>query len=478
MSLLARPTRPDARAVPGIILLGLLLLLGSGPAARAQDSVPQLTAEQTTRFAGQAAAWRQQLSAQVMPFWHDRTLDPEQGGYLLRESGTSDKLLVSQARLLWEFAYAHRLGVRDPQRDYLAAAASGYRFLRTYFRDTLHGGYYWMTNRAGRPLNERKFLYGQACMLAALVEYYRASGDAAALQDALDLYGTLMERARDPVNGGWTEHFEADWQPLSGTGTGAAGTGAGSTTSRPLASQQLIIDPATVVDVGIVGTKSGEAHLELMAALTELLLVSREAAVPAAAPGPAIEDALAEALDLNLKYFFPQHPGQAYPYREPDWQRPLGAKFREISYGENVEFAWLMLAAQAALGRDPLWPRFDAILQHALKYGFDDKRGGLYAIGFGDRPALATEKVWWAQAEMLAALTTGVQQRADPERVQALEQLVSFVTTYQTDPRDGIWFEAVKADGLQWRPGKANHWKTGFNDLRAMELFVETFGAG
>ena len=472
--------RPALRAA----FLSALLLIGGIVGARAQDAGAQLSAEQAASFAQQAATWQRELSERIMPFWYDRTIDRELGGYALPQSGTPDKVLVSQARLIWGFSHAWRQGIRDPQRDYLAAATEGYNFMRKYFRDAMNGGYFWTTSRVGRPLNLRKFLYGQACVLYALVEYYRASGDAMALQDAADLYKTIMERTNDSVNGGWTEHFQLDWQPIleeeeeeeaSETQTFASGTE--STLGRPSNAQELLLEPEIVVDVGIVGTKSGEAHLQLMEALTQLLLVSREPGASAVLADLKVENALAEVLDLNLKYFFPKQAGQAYPYRQPDWQRPLGARYREISYGRNVEFAWQMLATQTALGRELDWPRFDAILKHTLKHGFDDELGGLYAIGFGDRPALATEKVWWAQAEMLAALTTGVQHSADPDRIEALDQLISFLNTYQTDKRDGIWFEAVKADGSQWRPAKTSRLKTSLHDVRAMTKFIEAFGA-
>ncbi len=78
-------------------------------------------------------------------------------------------------------------------RDYRAAAAQGYRFLLEHFRDPEHGGYYWLTDRSGRPLDRRKFLYGQTFVIYALVEYYRASGVRAALDHAVELYRTVHE---------------------------------------------------------------------------------------------------------------------------------------------------------------------------------------------------------------------------------------------------------------------------------------------
>jgi len=468
------PSPPPATRAPlWLALLSLLLAFDPGPVA-AQGSAAQLSAEQADRLAGQAEAWHAQLSEQMMPAWYDTALDRESGGYLLPEAGTSNKLLASQARLMWSFAHAHRTGMRDPQRDYLAAATHGYRFLRATFRDRVNGGYYWMTSRDGRPHEQRKLLYGQACMLYGLLEYYRASGDVAALQDAVDLYQTVMERAHDPVNGGWGEHFEPDWRPI---GDRASASGTTTAASGQTPASQPMVDPQNTVGVGIVGTKSGAAHLQWMAALTELHRITGEAGAPAVVAEVKVEPALAEALEVNLSHFFPPDAGAAYPYRLPDWQRPLGAKFREVIYGRNVEFAWLMLEAQQALGREPLWQRFDALLGHALKHGFDHARGGAYAIGFGDRPALVTEKTWWAQAEMLAALTASVRQRAEPQHVEALGQLLTFLTSYQIDPADGLWFDALQADGSPWRTAKAHGRKTPFHELRAMVRFVEAFDA-
>jgi mannose/cellobiose epimerase-like protein (N-acyl-D-glucosamine 2-epimerase family) len=277
------------------------------------------------------------------------------------------------------------------------------------------------------------------------------------------------------VNGGWGEHFEVDWRPIVETAT--LETGPTGRVSRRAPTARPMLDSHITGGVGVAGTKSAEAHLQLMAALTELHRITRAPDTPPAAAEAKVEPALTEALDVNLTHFFPADAGAAYPYRQPDWQRPLGAKFREINYGHNVAFAWLMLEAQAALGREPLWQRFDALLQHALMHGFDHERGGLYAIGFGDRPALVTEKIWWGQAEMVAALTTSVRHRAEAAQVQALEQLLSFLTSHQIDPKDGVWFDAVKADGSPWRTAKVHGRKTSFHELRAMERFIEAFGA-
>ncbi len=125
-----------------------------------------------------------------------------------------------------------------------------------------------------------------------------------------------------------------------------------------------------------------------------------------------------------------------------------------LSYGHNVEFAWLMIRAQKVLGIPAAWDHFYAHLNHALKYGYDNERGGLYSWGEDDKPALLTDKVWWSQAEMLAALTEALKHNRSAEYEIALKKLLDFVANFMADPSDGVWVEAVTAEGKLKNTGK------------------------
>ena len=99
---------------------------------------------------------------------------------------------------------------------------------------------------------------------------------------------------------------------------------------------------------------------------------------------PAVKESLIEALRLNQTYFYPIEPGLCAFYRQFDWKPATGPGRDGLSYGHNVEFAWLMVRTETVLGRRPSWNHFYALLNHALKYGYDDERGGLYSRGFDD----------------------------------------------------------------------------------------------
>ncbi|WCJ61117.1 AGE family epimerase/isomerase [Fontisphaera persica] len=394
---------------------------------------------------GLAQEYDRQLREKILPYWYDTTLDRAHGGYLLADdlSGrreAKDKALVVQARMVWGFSHAHLYQYSDARRDYLQAAQVGYRFLRDRMLDAQHGGYYWRVDAAGKPLQDRKIMYGQSFVIYALVEYYRATQHPEAIRLAMDLFFLLQRKAHDLEHGGWIEHFTRDWRPV------------------------LQHDDQVFVEVG--GYKSANTHLHLMEAFTELYAVTGDATV---------RRALQEALEINRRYFYPLEPGQSCFHRQLDWRPVTDPKSAGLSYGHNVEFAWLMVQAQKALGQRPDWRHFYAHIDHALQYGYDWERGGLYHRGVGNEPASDTTKVWWAEAELIAALSEALAHQPNPRYAQALEKQFRFLQQYQTSPEDGIWLDTVYADGKVKSGGKAHHWKANYHDVRAIVKFIQAF---
>jgi mannobiose 2-epimerase len=397
-------------------------------------------------FSTPAREMKAQLAGKILPYWYDTGQDTHRGGYLLDDdavkgrSTPAEKQIVTQSRMVWTFSLAQLEGYSDTNRNYLRAATQGYHFLLDHFLDRQNGGYFWTTDLDGKPMNDCKLLYGQAFTIYAFVEYYRASGDKEALTHALDLYRTVQAHLYDSKNGGWFEHADRDWKPLSPG------------------------DPRNQVEV--VGFKSANSHLHWMEALSELYDTTRD---------PGVKKSLLEAVHINATYFYPDDPAKCAFHRQFDWQPVTVASSAGLSYGHNVEFAWLMIRAENVLGREPSWEHFYALLNHALRNGYDDMRGGLYYRGFDDQPATDTEKIWWVQAEMLSALTDALKHKDDPRDEAALGKELQFIKTYQVDPKTGIWLYAVAAGGNPMDTTLANSWKANYHDVRAMMKFVDAF---
>jgi cellobiose epimerase len=409
---------------------------------------------------GAARALEASLRDQVMPYWHRTTLVPGVPGYQLFDvhprspllepwrrwwsrdrivEARRDRHLVGQCRMLFGFAHAHRHGLSTDRHDLLGAAEHGYRFLSRTMRDHRHGGFHWRADAAGGITDPRKFLYGQAFAIYALLELHRAGGQEEPVAVALDAYHRVQTRWHDPNRGGWTEDGRADFGPLSPAESAGA--------PEP------------------VGVRSANANLHWVEALSELCDITGE---------PGVRSSLAEAVDLCATGFFPADPADACQYRGEDWRIVERSLRGVISYGHTVEFAWMLPRAERVLGRSPSWGHVDALLRHALTHGFDHGSGGFYSSGRWDRPAAEREKIWWVQAEGLAALVDRLAAGHDAQYARCLDLLLGWLRRYQILP-DGIWLWSVGPAGEVRGRVKASSWKAAYHDLRAMLKFVHQY---
>ncbi len=398
------------------------------------------------------------LRDRMLPYWH-ATVD-SRGGYRVYDAGDrswraqiksmikgenpneSVRGLVSQARLLWAFSHAHLLCYSTSQHDYLKAAAHGYSYLIETMLDRQYGGCYWKTDVNRGVIEPNKILYGQAMAIYALVEYHRASGLSEPLAYACSIYETAQQRFRDTIHGGWVEHCDRDFTPLTCTGERLPGM------------------------PDIVGFKSGDAHLHWMEALTELYAQTQDASV---------RDSVVETIELLCTRFYPPDVRASCEYRLPDWNPIANDELSGVSHGHMIEFAWLLLHAQQALGMPRDWDHFESLLKHSLRYGFDHERGGFYFRGKPNETACDTTKYWWIQAEALSALTDAAAHFDSDEYNATLDQLVDWILNNQIRSDDGVWIVSTDAAGRPLNVKKAGEWKAAYHEVRAITKFVQTF---
>lgn len=407
-----------------------------------------------------ALEWHALLRDRMLPYWHDTTMN-SRGGYRVYDPGDrswraqigsfirgrndraqneSVRGVVSQSRLLWVFSHAHLLGYSTPGRDYLKRAATGYSWLIDAMLDREYGGFYWKTDVNRGPIESHKLLYGQSMAIYALVEYHRASGLTEPLDHACSVFEIVQQRFRDKVHGGWIEHCERDFTPLTCTGERLPGM------------------------PDIVGFKSGDAHLHLMEALTELYAEVKDS---------SIREALVDSIELLCTHFYPPDVSESCEYRLPDWKPVTSDDASNLSHGHMVEFAWLLLHAQHTLGLPRDWDHFDTFVRHSLRYGFDHERGGFYFRGKPEEPACDTTKMWWVQAEGLSALTDAVAHT--DEYNTSLSQLVDWILSNQIRSDDGVWIASTNAAGEPENLKKAGEWKAAYHEVRAITKFVHAF---
>lgn len=415
------------------VILSLMVLAGTVTGVLSQTH-PESIPEKLERAADQALRL---LHSSVIDFYYPASMDTKYGGYLQDADvngsfSTKDKFLTFQARQLWFFSHMAHHGIK--KEEMLQAATMGYNFLIDHFMDTQHGGFYSRVSRDGFPLDPAKHAYLNAFTIFSLVEYFRASGDPSALEEALKLFWVLESESRDRENGGYHEFFTSSWVRIT--------------------------DPGFNSYVGPVNTKTYNTHLHLLEAFTELYKVSQDATVG---------NRLAELIFINTRTV--KHPEFAANIDgwNNDWTVINNPKNFRASYGHDVECVWLVLEAARALG----WPIHTLLswaretCQYSIQYGYDPDHGGFYNGGPFGEISDDTRKVWWIQAEGLVAMLTLWELTGDEIYLNHFLQTFQFIEKHQLNA-EGIWVASVQADGQPADSSTSNMWQAAYHSGRAL----------
>lgn len=385
------------------------------------------------------------LSASFLPFWYHHSWDAEKGGFVtqLENDGSwyepNDRRLIMQARMIWTFAAAHRKGLRS--LPYLERALEGMRYVESAFHDTEHGGYYYAIDRDQTPTQTIKTLYSHAFLLYAYSELARASGDPEIGKAALRIFDLIETKTKDTKRPGYLEDFERDWSPRSHSSVS-----------------------------GMTDVKTLNTHMHLMEAYTTFVK---------AVPGARQSQALDTLTRLIIERSIESEMGFAYEPYSLDFE-PIPNRDHEwvTSYSHNIELAWLLVEAAEALEWEPFTyqPLILRMVDHALRFGFDPRRGALLTAGPADASPIGEDGPpedtligWWEQAETLVGLLYAYRIQPNRHYSDALIQTWHTVWNEIIDHDRGGWFYHVG-----WHSHKppsdrmGSEWKAAYHDGRCL----------
>ncbi len=393
--------------------------------------------EMQQRASEWAAAFRDNLRNGILQFWMDHGIDRQHGGMLgwLDRKGRAlppgSKSLVQQARVVWCFAAAYRF---SPHPAYREVATHTLKFLRERMADTARGGFYWLVDREGIPLDSHTRPYGIGFVIYALAEYARAFIDDLARQEALALFRWLDEWNHEPVYGGYSSLSIVD---------------------RPRWMRNLAVK-------FLPGHKSTDGQLHLMESFTTLYQATGD---------ERVKERLDELASLAVDRLFEPRSGYLHRNFNYRWKPWKGGYL--CSYGHDMEMSWLLTQAAETLGRgseDRIQRTSLALVEHTLKFGVDAKLGGIFYGGPASGPASERQRIWWVQAEGLIALLNAYELSGDEKYWRAFEALAHFGFEYFVDHEFGEWHERVDAAG-KFSGHKAHDWKGPYHAARAcMEI--------
>jgi len=383
-----------------------------------------------------------ELRDNILPYWTAHAPSANHDGFVgeINHAGevnpATHRGMLLTSRILWTYAAAHR---RWPDGGYLEMADRAYRDLETSFLDRDHGGYFWAIAADGQPLDPRKQTYGQSFAVYALSEYHRATGEQEALDRAIDVFRQLQAHARDRENGGFFELFSADWQRLE-------------------------LSRAAVMAVG-AGSKTQNSHLHVMESFTNLLRVW---------PDPELKREQAELVGIMLE-------------RVLDWKTGhLGLVFVDawdvvsdgVSYGHDIEAAWLMVEAAEILGDPALVARAreaSVVIARATLAEGVDTGGALIYEGGPEGPTKLT-RVWWPQAEAVVGFLQAWQVSGEAQYLNAAVRLWTFIEEHFVDAEQGGWFNAIAPDGSVMAENKLDLWTCPYHSGRTCMEVADRLG--
>jgi mannobiose 2-epimerase len=393
---------------------------------------------------GNPIAYRQEMQRQlaaILDYWMEYTPDHEQGGFVGRvdEKDRPDpdapKGLVMHSRILWAFSAAWR---HTGNAGYWMVARRACEYLLNHFLDDEHGGAFWSLDASGRPLNDRKQIYGQAFLLYGLSEFYRAASSstapeaALALAAALALFRLIEQHSFDARRKGYFEAFASDWQPLK---------------------------DLRLSEKDDNGQKTMNTHLHVLEAYSNLYKCW---------PDSLLRRQIIGLLEVFDRYMVDTRSGHLLLFFSEDWQ----SRSTLVSYGHDIEAAWLLQEAAETIGDEEWIARTRALalrIAAAAVEGLDED-GGLWYEREEDRSidALVLEKHWWPQAEAMVGFLHAWQVSGDETWYRRSLDSWTFVKKYLLAPMGKEWYWGVRADHSPM-PGqdKAGFWKCPYHNSRA-----------
>jgi mannobiose 2-epimerase len=435
-----------------MVLISIMALFSRGHIACPPDP-----AGRTTDPAAIAKEMEEVLTKGMMDIWYPRCVDSVYGGYISsfdyawNQKERQPKFIVTQARHTWASAQMAKL--YPGNKLYARVSEHGYRFLRDVMWDKAYGGYFTMTSREGKVsenqrYNSTKIAYGNAFAIYGLAAYFEISNDSSALELAIESFRWLDKHSHDPEYGGYFQFLQRDGTPLM--------DGHNGTPPKDQNSSIHIIE-------GFTELYKVWKDDHLKSRINELLVLIRDTITTGRGY-------------MNL--FFRRDWSPVY-YTDETYRGGRDEHlFDYVSFGHDIETAYLLLEASEAIGmendtRTRLVSK--RMTDHTIHHGWDPETGATYDAGYyfvdDDMTILSKHAQFWVSTESFhTMLVMSELYPGDP-----MDYYDKFVVTwdyckkYLIDHENGGWYlyglnedpEAVHSD-------KGGIWKGNYHSARSL----------
>jgi len=362
-----------------------------------------------------AARYREELLDRVIPFWLRHSLDREHGGYftcLTRDGRVYDsrKYVWLQGRAAWMLSKLYN--EVEQREEWLDAARLILDFLRAHAHDP-QGRYYFSLTREGRPAFYQRKPYSAVFAVLGMLEFSKATGDAALRAEAIALFFKILEWIADP-----------------------------SLIGRPGAALP------SLADVMITASMASE--------------------IAQVDPDPRYREILRGCLQRARTFY---DPARRIFLEYPPADTPEGRLFCP---GDSIEASWFLLHALGFAPDEDMRRLLLESIEGALEFGWDKEYGGLYYFmdveGLPPLPLESNMKLWWPHTEAIYATVLAHKMTGDPKWLGWLETVDAYAFAHFSDPEYGEWFGYCDRRGERTNSAKGNNYKGCFHVPRMLLL--------
>lgn len=397
------------------------------------------------------------LLEREISLWYPLCVDTLYGGYYSdinykwELEGAQNKMIVTQARHIWSISNA---ALNFPKyRECLKYAKHGVDFLSSVMWDDKYGGFYDLVDRKGKPIKENgkiiKKAYGNAFAIYGLSAYFRATGDSSALNLAIKTFEWLDRHSYDEQYGGYFQFMERNGAPFT-------------------------------EGYNEVPPKDQNSSIHLLETFTELYKVWKDDHLRRRLESVfyLVRDRIVSEKGY-MRLFFTRDM-EPISYRDSsDLVRSRNFEFDHVSFGHDIEVAYLLLEASDAMDlpdKEKTLGIAKKLVDHTLLNGWDSDKGGIYDRGYyfkgKDKITIIRKtKEWWAQAEALnSALLFAILFPVDNiDYYSYFEKQINYIENYLVDGKYGGWFfwGSDSAENMEFYP-KASIWKGNYHTTRAL----------
>jgi mannobiose 2-epimerase len=371
--------------------------------------------------------------ANILGYWARHVIDEEQGGFYGKLDNNNiiykdaPKGSVLNSRILWTFSAAYNY---TSDKQYLETAERAFNYIIEYFIDKEYGGVYWSIDNKGQPLDTKKQIYALAFALYGITEYFISTKSEQAKEIALQLYKAIEQYSHDTKRGGYIEALTREWQEIKDLRLSAKDSNE---------------------------KKSMNTHLHILEAYANLYRIW---------PDEGLRKNMQELIHLFLQHIIDADTNHLILFFDDNWQ----VRSHIVSYGHDIEAAWLVLEAAEIIGDEELIIKTkerSTKIADATREGLD-KDGGLWYEYEISKQHLVKEKHWWVQAEAMVGFFNAWQITGEESYLFDSFNNWGFVKNNILDKEKGEWVWGIREDySLMQGEDKVGIWKCPYHNSRA-----------